>query len=48
MQGFKFEDAMRLLVSHFPKETKKPALFHSMRVGTYLWNNNYSEDIQIA
>lgn len=48
MQGFKFEEAMRLLVSHFPKETKKPALFHSMRVWAYLRNNNYSEDIQIA
>ena len=48
MQGFKFEEALRLLVSHFPKETKKPALFHSVRVWTYLRNNNYSEDIQIA
>ena len=48
MEWFKFEEAMRLLVSHFPTETKKPALFHSVRVGTYLWNNNYSEDIQIA
>lgn len=48
MQGFKFEEAMRLLVAHFPKETKKPALFHSVRVWAYLRNNNYSEDIQIA
>lgn len=48
MEWFKFEKAMRLLVSHFPIETKKPALFHSVRVGTYLWNHNYSEDIQIA
>jgi hypothetical protein len=48
MQGFQFEEALRLLVSYFPKETKKPALFHSIRVGTYLWNNNYLENIQIA
>lgn len=48
MQGFKLEEAMRLLVAHFPKETKKPALFHSVRVWTYLWNHHYSEDIQIA
>lgn len=27
---------------------KKPTLFHSLRVGTFLWNNWYSEDIQIA
>lgn len=48
MEWFKFEKAMRLLVAAFPQETKKPALFHSVRVGTYLRNNNYSEDIQIA
>jgi (p)ppGpp synthase/HD superfamily hydrolase len=40
---------MKLLVSYFPQEPmKKPTLFHSLRVGTYLWNNGYSEDIQIA
>lgn len=48
MEWFKFEKAMRLLISHFPEETKKPALFHSMRVWTYLRNHNYSEDVQIA
>ena len=46
---FKFEQAVKLLVSYFPDQAmKKPTLFHSLRVGVYLWNNWYSEDIQIA
>lgn len=49
MNWFKFEKAVKILVSHFPDENmKKPALFHSIRVGVYLWNNWYSEDLQIA
>lgn len=49
MIGFKFEKALRILTEHYPKEDqKKPALFHSVRVGPYLYHNNYSEDIQIA
>ena len=49
MTWFKFEKAMKLLVSYFPEEAmKKPTLFHSLRVWTYLWNNWYSEDLQIA
>ena len=49
MTWFKFEKAMKLLVSYFPEEPmKKPTLFHSLRVWTYLWNNWYSEDLQIA
>lgn len=33
----------------FPNEPmKKPTLYHAIRVGSLLWNFNYSEDIQIA
>lgn len=49
MNWFKFEHAVKLLVKYFPDEPmKKPTLYHSLRVGTYLWNNWYSEDLQIA
>lgn len=49
MNWFKFEKALRLLVEYYPKEDqKKPSLFHSMRVWTYLWNNWYSENLQIS
>lgn len=49
MMWFEFEKAMKLLVSYFPDEAmKKPTLYHSLRVGVYLWNNWYTEDIQIA
>lgn len=37
------------MVSYFPEEPmKKPTLFHSVRTGTYLWVNGYSESLQIA
>ena len=49
MNWFKFEKTLRLLVEYYPKEDqKKPFLFHNVRVWTYLWNNWYSEDLQIA
>jgi len=49
MNGFKFEKALKLLNEYYPKEDqKKPSLFHSVRVGTFFWNNWYSEDLQIA
>ena len=49
MNWFKFEKALRLLLEYYPKENqKKPALYHSVRVWTYLYNNWYSEDIQIS
>jgi len=49
MNWFKFEKALRLLNEYYPKEYQnKPSLFHSVRVGTFLWNNWYSEDLQIA
>ncbi len=49
MNWFKFEKSLRLLVEYYPKEDqKKPSLFHSVRVWTYLWNNWYIEELQIA
>lgn len=49
MIWFEFEKALKILVSYFPEEPmKKPTLFHSLRVWTYLWNNWYNEDLQIA
>lgn len=47
----KFEKAVRLLVEHFPisdETSRKPVLFHDIRVGVYLYNNEYSEDIVLA
>lgn len=49
MMWFKFEEALKTLIQHFPAEAmKKPTLFHSVRVWTYLWNHGYSEELQIA
>lgn len=49
MTGYKFEEALRLLIKYMQDDDpKKPALFHSVRVGSFLWNKWYSEDIQIA
>lgn len=49
MMWFKFEEAIKILVSYFPEEAmKKPTLYHSLRVWVYLWNHWYSEAIQIA
>lgn len=49
MNWFKFEKALRLLLEYYPKEDqKKPSLFHSVRVWTYLYNKWYSEDLCIA
>ncbi len=49
MSWFKFEKALRLLNEYYPKEDqKKPSFYHSVRVGVYLWNKSYSEDLQIA
>ncbi|MCH8518913.1 HD domain-containing protein [Candidatus Gracilibacteria bacterium] len=49
MTGFKFEEAIKILVSYFPEEAmKKPTLYHSLRVGVYLWNHGYTVNIQIA
>lgn len=49
MIWFEFEKSVKLLISYFPVEPmKKPTLFHSLRVWTFLWNNWYSEELQIA
>jgi (p)ppGpp synthase/HD superfamily hydrolase len=49
MYWFQFEKALRLLLKHFPNEIlKKPTLFHSVRVWSYLWYQGYNEDLQIA
>ncbi len=46
-----FESAIHFLTTHLPKskpDSRKPILFHNIRVGMYLYNNNYSKDIIIA
>lgn len=44
------ENAIRFLVPKFPdaRELIKPTAFHSIRVGTYLYENWYSENICLA
>ena len=49
--SIKFEKAVRLLVEHFPvsdETSRKPVLFHDIRVGVYLYENGYSEDVVLA
>ena len=49
--NIKFEEAVRLLVNHFPisdETSRKPVLFHDIRVGVYLYENGYSKDIVLA
>lgn len=49
--NIKCEKAIRLLVEHFPvsdKTSRKPVLLHDIRVGVYLYNHEYSEDIVLA
>jgi (p)ppGpp synthase/HD superfamily hydrolase len=46
-----FEKALRMLVMHFPvsqEGAKKPVLLHCVRVGVYLYENNYSRDVVLA
>jgi len=46
-----FEKAVRLIAAHFTpsdENTKKPILFHDIRVGVYLYENGYSQDIVLA
>jgi guanosine-3',5'-bis(diphosphate) 3'-pyrophosphohydrolase len=46
-----FEKAVRMLAEHFPvseEGSKKPVLFHDIRVGVYLYEKNYSCDIILA
>lgn len=49
--NIEFEKAVRLLAEHYPPSngnSRKPALFHVIRVGVYLYEKNYSRDIIIA
>jgi len=49
--NIQFEKAVRLLVEHMPvsdEESRKPVLFHDIRVGVYLYEQGYSRDIVLA
>ncbi|MFH1508888.1 MAG: HD domain-containing protein [bacterium] len=49
--NIKFEKAVRFLAEHFPvsdESSRKPVLFHDIRVGVYLYENGYSEEIVLA
>lgn len=49
--NLKIEEAIRLLSKHMEpanENSRKPVLFHDIRVGTYLYENGYSEDIVLA
>lgn len=49
--NIKFEQAVRLMSKHFPisdEQSRKPRLFHIIRVGTYLYENEYNDDIVLA
>lgn len=46
-----FEKAVHLLVKYFPisdENSRKPILFHDIRVGVYLYENDYSQDVVLA
>lgn len=46
----KFEKAVQLLCQFMPvgEERKKPLLMHALRVGMYLYERDYSEDVVLA
>ena len=48
--GFECEEAIALLSKVMPvgKDLSKPSLFHSVRVGTYLYEKGYSKEIVLA
>ena len=49
MEWFLFEQAVLEFVKYFPEETqRKPFFYRSIRVWVFLWNQWYSEEIQIA
>ncbi|MEA3304283.1 MAG: HD domain-containing protein [Patescibacteria group bacterium] len=49
MSGFLTEEAIQFLVQYYPIiPQKKPALFHSVRVASYMYINGYSEDLCVA
>ncbi len=46
-----FEKAVRILAEYMPvsdENSRKPILFHDIRVGVYLYEHGYSEDIVLA
>lgn len=46
-----FEQAVRLLGEHLPisqEDSRKPALFHDIRVGVYLYEQEYSPNIVLG
>jgi len=46
-----FEKAVRFLTKHLPpseESSRKPILFHNIRVGTYLYENGYKPNIVLA
>lgn len=49
--NIKFENGVRFLVQHFPPTdttSRKPVLFHDIRVGVYLYHHGYPEDVVLA
>jgi len=48
--GAEFEMVVRLLCKYFPnaEELIKPTLFHSIRVGTYLYEKGYKREVVIG
>ncbi len=49
--GIKFEKAVRFLSEYMPpsdENSRKPIMFHDIRVGVYLYENGYSEDVVLA
>ncbi len=49
--GTQFDEAVHLLTENRPiadGSSRKPALFHDLRVGIYLYERNYSDDIILA
>lgn len=49
--SIEFEKAVRLLTLHMPpsdENSRKPILFHDIRVGVYLYENGYAQDIVLA
>lgn len=49
--SIKFEKAVRILseyISPSNENSRKPVMFHDIRVGVYLYENGYSEDVVLA
>src|SRR3990167_7112950 len=49
--NIQFEKAVRFLAQYMPisdEHSQKPRLFHVIRVGVYLYENNYTPDIVLA